>query len=565
MRKLVTNAEMAEIDRRSIQEYEIPAVVLMENAGQNAYRALAERLAGAPAEGAAACGNAGAGNPGPGTAAAGYSVVGDPTAGHPAAPRVVHLVFVAGSGNNGGDAMVMARACHQEGLHDVTVVLARGTAKGNAAVNLTILRNLGVRIVDASTDSAGAAAAAADASGTPTSEAGISPEAAEAIDRADWIIDGVSGTGIFGSLRSPLSDLVEAINKAPGRTCAVDVPSGVSDSHQAGALAAEADLTLTMGTPKQCLYRPGARAKAGEIVTIPLSFPNELLADPALEVELAELADLTHLMPPIRKDAYKTRRGVVALFGGSVGKTGASLLAAEGAVRSGAGMVHLYVADDIYRTIAAAAGSIMVHPAGPDAAEDAGAADAFVCGPGWGVGSAQEAALRALVGSEKPGVIDADGLNTAAAMLSQGAAGDLDGGGRVVMTPHPGEFSRLAGAYGVDPGDLLPALREVARRSNSVICYKSHVLFVAAPEGRIRVIDGMQPEIATAGAGDALAGIIGGLLARGMDAFDAAAAGVLVHQEAGRRTAEDVGWFVTEDLFPRVSRVVGDFTETVYA
>jgi NAD(P)H-hydrate repair Nnr-like enzyme with NAD(P)H-hydrate dehydratase domain len=162
-------------------------------------------------------------------------------------------------------------------------------------------------------------------------------------------------------------------------------------------------------------------------------------------------------------------------------------------------------------------------------------------------------------------VIDADGLNTAAAMISQGAAGDLNGGGRVVMTPHPGEFARLAAAYGVDTGELLPALREVARLSNSVICYQSHVLLLAAPEGRIRVIDGMQPEIATAGAGDVLAGIIGGLLARRMDAFDAATAGVLVHQEAGRRTAEEVGWFATEDLFPRVSRVVGDFTETVYA
>ncbi|MFW5786382.1 MAG: NAD(P)H-hydrate dehydratase [bacterium] len=535
MRKLVTNAEMAEVDRRSIEDYEIPPIVLMENAGQNAYRILVDRIKGGEEDGRD-CGHGGA---------AGIRCSG--AAGSvPASPEVEHVVFVAGGGNNGGDAMVMARACHQEGLHAVTVVLARETAKGNAQVNLAILRKLGVRIVNA------------------FAEEGISAEARAAIEEADWIVDGVSGTGISGSLRAPLSDLVEAMNAAPGRICAVDVPSGISDTYAAWAVATEADLTLTMGTPKQCLYLPAARAKAGEIVTIPVSFPRELLTDPALTVDLAESADLTHLIPPLRRDAYKTRRGVVAVFGGSVGKTGASLLAAEGAGRSSAGMVHLYVAEDVYGTVAAGAASIMVHPAGPDAAADAAGADAFVCGPGWGVGSSQVAALRALAGSGIPGVIDADGLNSAAAMLSEGSPGEFDGGGRTVMTPHPGEFSRLADAFGIDTEDILAALRSVARTSNSVICYKSHVLFIAAPDGRIRVVDGMRPEVATAGAGDILAGITGGLLARGMDAFDAATAAVLIHQEAGRRTAEEVGWFAAEDLLPRVSRVVGDFTETVY-
>lgn len=512
MRKLVTNAEMTEIDRRSQEDYGIPGIVLMENAGQNAYRLLAQWLRSASAN---SLGGA----------------------------SVVHLLFVAGSGNNGGDALVMARACIQEGLHRVTVLLARDGAKGNAATNLDILRHLGATVINAGSSS--------------------SEELKQILDAADWIVDGVSGTGISGALRSPLSDIVEMVNASASRVCAVDVPSGVSDGYTAGHPAVAADLTLTMGGPKRCLYLPAARSRAGEIVTVPLGFPSQLLTSDDILVELAELSDLTHLLPAVSKDSYKTRRGVAAVFGGALGKTGAAALAAEAAGRSGAGMIHLYVDREVYPTVATGVRSLMVHPASEAVETDLEGAHAFIAGPGWGVGTAQRDALRACATSALPGVLDADALNTLS-KLEQLSFGD-----RCVMTPHPGEFERLYAAYvgdrnQADGEGFLPRLQALAAAAACVVCYKSHVLYLVAPDGRVRVVDGMLPELATAGAGDVLAGIIGGLLARSIDPLNAATAGVLVHQAAAARCRDRVGWFIAEDLLSAVSGVLGDFTETVY-
>jgi NAD(P)H-hydrate epimerase len=360
------------------------------------------------------------------------------------------------------------------------------------------------------------------------------------------------------------------MNASAARVCAVDVPSGVSDAYTAELPAVGADLTLTMGTPKRCLYLPAARSAAGEIVTVPLSFPAELLGSERILVELAQLSDLTHLIPAVPKASYKTRRGVVAVFGGALGKTGAAGLAAEGAARSGAGMTHLYVASEIYSTVAAGIRSIMVHPASERVDSDLKGANAYVAGPGWGVGREQNETLRACAASGVLGVLDADALNTLAALEP------LRFAGRCVMTPHPGEFARLRAAYIGEEGDtggaanhggeesFLSQLRAVAAAAECVLCYKSHVLYLVAPDGRARVVDGMLPELATAGAGDVLAGIIGGFLARGFDPLNAATAGVLVHQEAASRCRDRVGWFIADDLLPEISGVLGDFTETVY-
>jgi NAD(P)H-hydrate epimerase len=546
--------------------------MLMENAGQNAYRALAAWIRSDAAHGTVHS-PAGSGD----------------TA--PADPERRRVVFVCGGGNNGGDAMVMARACFQEGLHQVTVLLARGGAKGDAERNLTILRKLGVPIRSA--DPSGG-----DASGDPVAAV------RQLLDDADIIVDGISGTGIRGGLRRPLSDLVREINAHPAPVCAVDVPSGVSDGFAEGLPAVSADLTLTMGTPKQCLYLPGARSRAGAIVPIPVGFPRELLTDPALTTELAELSDLTLLLPPVRRDVYKKTRGVVAVHAGAPGTAGAATLCAEAAARSGAGMTHLYVDPDVYGVVATASDpSIMVRSR--SSAVHTGEVDAFVAGPGWGLDQSRRDILGTMAQSGVPSVLDADGLNVYAAMARVGSEGRNTKPhipprfvGPCVLTPHPGEFRRLLRAFALDeetayneetqagsadhegtaadseePAQsrgIFEQVAALARAAGCVVCYKSHVVYIAAPDptegsgGGIRVVDGMVPELATAGAGDLLAGVIGGLLARGLPAYDATVAGVLIHQEAARRLRDDRGWFIATDLLSEIGRVIGDFTEAVY-
>lgn len=495
MDKLVTNAEMTEIDRRAQEEYGIPGVVLMENAGQNAFRRLRKELRSGQ-----------------------------------------YLVFLCGAGNNGGDGMVMARAALMSGVYRVMVLAARDTARGNAGVNLEILRSLGAE---------------------------VRPFEPEVLDRADWIIDALSGTGISGALRPPLSDYVAAVNASPARVCAVDVPSGLSDSFQGDAPAVQADLTLTMGAPKRCLYLPEARGRAGDIAVIPLDFPPALLRAETIRAERLSLSDLTLLIPAISRSSYKSRRGVVTVFAGSPGKSGAALLAAEAAGRSSAGMVHLYADADLYRLLAPASRSVMVHPREEALPELAGI-HSIVAGPGWGTGPQREETLSALVRSGLPGVLDADGLNQLAATRSTGAASAPAFAGNWVLTPHPGEYRRLLQAYGLAGEDLWDGLRGLAAATGAVICYKSNVTIVVGTEGRVRVVDGMRPETATGGAGDILAGTIGAFLARGLCPFDAAAVGALVHREASLRTREERGWFLAEDMLPALSRVVADFTETVY-
>jgi len=318
-----------------------------------------------------------------------------------------------------------------------------------------------------------------------------------------------------------------------------------------------------MGAPKRCLYLPEARGRAGDIAVIPLDFPPALLRAGAIRAERLSLSDLTLLIPPVSRSSYKTRRGVVAVFAGSPGKTGAALLAAEAVGRSSAGMVHLRVDPAVYQLVAPASRSVMVHPLEAAEPQLAGV-HSIVAGPGWGTGPEREKSLRALVSSGLPGVLDADGLNQLAATRGSqpDAARQLEG--RWVLTPHPGEFRRLRQAYELPEEDLWDSVRALADAANAVVCYKSNVTIISEPGGRIRLVDGMLPETGTGGAGDVLAGTIGAFLARGLSPFDAAAVGALVHHEASLRSRDEAGWFLAEDMLPVLSRVVADFTETVY-
>jgi len=381
----------------------------------------------------------------------------------------------------------------------------------------------------------------------------------ERLSRAAWIFDGIAGTGLRGALRAPLAELVEAVNAAPGTRVAIDVPSGVRDSFAAGDPAVQADATLTMGLPKLCLYLPRARALSGRICVVPLGFPPALVEDPSIPGQMLSLDAWRDFARPIPADTHKNRRGHLAVFAGSPGTTGAAWLCSTAAARSRLGLVSLFAGADVYPILAARSASVMVKPweeprapewRGPDLAGYSG----VLAGPGWGLSDGRERWLARLVKLPVSGVIDADGIT----LLSRIAGrGPQTLGGRWVLTPHPGEFSRLSGIPRDEVlDDPVRHAVEWSRKLDAVIVLKGHCTVTAAPSGRYWILDGPNAALATGGAGDVLAGIIAAGIAGGMSAVDAALFGVSLHARCGRAARRREGWFLAEDLIPMISRIL---------
>jgi len=495
--KIVSSQAMALIDRRAQEEYHIPSLLLMENAGIKAWLYIKEEIFRGVLPGG-------------------------------------RLVFVAGKGNNGGDAFVMARQLLLDGLEEITIILASGEPLPctNPAINLEICHNLGIRIIDYTN---------------------AKTRALQEIHNAYWIFDGIAGTGIKGALNTALAELVEEINSTRCRIIAIDVPSGLGDDYKKGNPCVKAQYTLTMGLPKRCLYLPDARSYCGKIIVIKLGFPPELITNPAIPGELLEEQDLAQLNPPLQADTYKSKRGHLAVFAGSIGTTGAAWLCCHAAGRSRIGLVSLFADDEIYGTITSAYHSVMVKK-WDTVTENLKKHSAFLIGPGWGLTTSRKEWLKVLLALKMPTVVDADGLTLLAQLLHEKKL-DLDF--HAVLTPHPGEFSKLTGIP-VDKvlANPLEPVRLLSSSLNAVIVLKGHITYLAAPTGEYCILDGMNPALATAGTGDVLAGLIGAFLAAGMKPFDAARKGVLVHSLAGRLAYQQQGWFLAEDLIPCISQIL---------
>lgn len=490
--KAVSSRVMAEIDRRAQDEFGFPGIILMENAGLKGYLMLKERLWGGKL----------------------------PTG---------LLAFVVGKGNNGGDALVMARQAFLEGKRELSLVYVGAPDPLQAQM--------------------------CEGLGIPYLRWGEEPARA-AIAAASVLFDGLTGTGLEGALRSPLPEVVEAMNDSAALTVAIDVPSGVGDAYRPGFAAVHADVTLTMGLPKLSLYLPHARPLCGEIWVVPLGFPPQLIGDPALPGELLDREAARSGLSEPPAEAYKNRRGALAVFAGAPGTTGAAVLAAGAAARSRAGLVSLFAEPEIYSVVASHLTSVMAKPWDPRLPPaqtfDPSGFSALLVGPGWGQTENRLQWLSALIASGLPGVLDADGLNLLATHPELAPEGC---GGRWVLTPHPGEFARLSG---VDRRtvmeDPLPPLLELARRLDAVVVFKSHVSYIGTPDGRYWILDGMNSALGTGGSGDLLAGIIAGFLATGAEPEAAARAGVYVHHRAGRRGYDELGWFAAEELLPFIAR-----------
>jgi NAD(P)H-hydrate epimerase len=431
------------------------------------------------------------------------------------------FVVLAGSGNNAADALVMLKALVLNGYAstaDCMVITTRLAADGKNTLAQAMLavQKLGVPIMEW------------DSKKTPA-----------VLSEIDFIIDGITGTGLNSPLRNAAFEMIEVVNLRKNKVnkplvISIDIPSGLFDNWQQGMPILTADATMAIEPQKTCLYAPMARPHAGMILPVTGIFPPALSCK-YREAELVTWESACMSIPSVSKTAHKYERGLVEIWAGSQGATGAAKLAAQGAQAAGAGLVRLIVDPSIYPVIAPACSGVMAVPAPAASADGRFSPMALLLGPGWGKSEDRIRILENCLRLEEQGVpliLDADAISLAKDMVFHGNA---------IMTPHIGEFAAWSG---LQKDEILKSpiriLRGFCAKAKAVILLKSHVMYIASPDGRVGIIDGMNPALATGGTGDVLAGFCSSIAARwkacviksgGVDAYACAcAAGALLIQ-----------------------------------
>ncbi|GIF12328.1 NAD(P)H-hydrate dehydratase [Actinoplanes teichomyceticus] len=349
--------------------------------------------------------------------------------------------------------------------------------------------------------------------------------------RADLVLDGIVGIGAAGGLRPAAAALVSRLGELRGRTgqrppvVAVDVPSGVAvDTGDVPGEAVTADVTVTFGCLKPAHVAGPAAPRCGQVELVDIGLGPVLVTDPAVRV--AEAADVAAWWPRPGAASDKYTRGVVGLATGSARYPGAALLSTAGALAGPAGMVRY--AGSAHREVVRAHPSVVAAPR----VGDAGRVQAWACGSGLGTDHAARTELRSVLATPLPVLLDADAITL---LVGGEHAEDLRRDAPLVLTPHDGEFKRLAGEA---PGaDRMGAAARLAAWTNAVVLLKGDRTIVASPGGEIWANPTGTAALATAGSGDVLAGLLGSLLAAGVPAVRAAVAAAYVHGLAGRHAA----------------------------
>jgi ADP-dependent NAD(P)H-hydrate dehydratase / NAD(P)H-hydrate epimerase len=442
------------------------------------------------------------------------------------------VAVLCGPGNNGGDGYVAADALLQMGFDVEAFALGDpGTLKGDAAWAFGLWRK--------------------DALPVETFD----------LDHADLVVDALFGAGLARDLDGAARDMVERINAwrrhRKGCVLAVDVPSGIDGtSGVVRGAAIEADETVTFFRLKPGHVLMPSRALCGVITCADIGIAPDVLSKIAPKAMRNIPALWRAALPVPRIDAHKYSRGHAVVVSGGVSTTGAARMAARGALRAGAGLVTVASPSDALIVNAASLTAIMVRasdsPTGLAALLSDSRLNAVALGPGLGVGEATCALVETALApgvAERACVLDADALTSFAGAPDRLFEAVAKSNGPVVLTPHAGEFARL---FGREAGSKLDRARAAAARSGAILVFKGPDTVVAAADGRASVAANAPPWLATAGSGDVLAGMICGLLAQSMPAFEAASAAVWMHGEAANVSGPGL---IAEDIPEALPRV----------
>jgi len=470
-------------------------------------------------------------------------------------PRV--SVF-CGKGRNGGDGYVAARHLKNHGFSVAVFSFARtGELKGDALVNARIWENMGgdVFLIKSPKDI---------------------ERHAPAIRHSRIIVDAIFGTGLstsVGGVYAGAVGFINGLNRGKRKVIAVDIPSGI-DSTTGGVLgsAVKATVTATMAMPKAGLYIYPGRSFAGRIETIDIGVPRSLLEDPSIPWNVTTEGDLRMILRPREPDSHKGTYGHAVIIGGSPGKTGAPYMAAMGALRAGAGLATIGVPAGLNPVMEEKTTEAMTWPL-PETREGTlseGSATSvmkllqgksvLVIGPGLGESRDMAGLIKRIIKEAAlPLVVDADGLNAI-----RGNPGVLKKARHpAVITPHPGEASRLLGVSAKDvQADRIESAVRLSKMTRSTVVLKGASTVIAGPDGAVYVNPTGNPGLATAGTGDVLSGMIGGLIAEGYRPLEASIAAVYIHGLAAdsvKRRSGEIGLIAT-DILPLIPGLLNPFT-----
>jgi len=488
--KVALAKQMHDIDKSAVEEYGLPELSLMESAGHRVFLAMKNLLGNVARK---------------------------------------SVCILAGSGNNGGDALAAARYLANDGAR-VKIFLTGNRDHRTASLNvqMRILRGMGIELQQLDSDRAW--------------------ERLQVMLRfSDAVIDGILGTGFSGQLRPAALRLIRLVNAAKKLTVAIDIPSGVeADTGAVGEAAMNADVTVALGLPKVGHYICPGASHVGKLIVDNIGLPADLLGDEIHQTLVDDELALTFL-PARPRDAHKGTCGKILIVAGSRGMTGAASLAAMSALKVGAGLVTLATPESLNAIYEAKLTEVITAPldevksgiiGGDKAAEKifdlAQSADAILIGPGLGRARETQSLVKRIVTEiDKPLILDADAIYP-----FNGAADELKACKQIpILTPHLGELSALLNipVEKLRPA-IVPEVRRAAQEFRAVIVAKCETTVIGYPNGEIFISPLGNSAMASAGVGDVLAGAIAGLMKQ--TPF-APLTGVWLHGTAGNFAAED--------------------------
>jgi ADP-dependent NAD(P)H-hydrate dehydratase / NAD(P)H-hydrate epimerase len=522
--QIVTASEMQNMDRQTIESFGLPGRVLMENAGRGVVDVLARTFPAIKSSG-----------------------------------RNQSVGIIAGRGNNGGDGFVIARYLSGMGI-SVSVYLfsERAAVKGDAAANLNLLDALKVPVVEIPDITC------------------LAQHLTDMRDHRIWV-DALLGTGLNADVKGLFRAVIELLNGLNRPIIAVDIPSGLNaDTGMICGICIRAHTTVTFGFPKigHILF-PGA-GFTGRLETIDIGIPPYIVQDIGLRHHILTPEAIASILPRRAPTSHKGLAGHVLVIGGSTGKAGAAVMSGLAALRSGAGLVTLAVPESLNTVIQSQIPEIMTAPMDgrkkgiwdnsviDGIREQLKGKKCLAMGPGMGdLSEIRELVLEILQSASIPVVLDADGLNCICGRLE--VLKDLKA--PAILTPHPGEMSRLTGMRISDiQADRIGIAREFSREYHVHLVLKGARTVIAHPDGNVYINLAANSGMAAGGMGDILTGVIAGLLAQGLGPEDASHAGVCLHAMAADALCKSQGpfGFLASEVagaLPGVIREMGQMPE----
>jgi NAD(P)H-hydrate epimerase len=466
------------------------------------------------------------------------------------------VIVIAGKGNNGGDAFAAARYLHNLEAHvSVFITSEKSEIKSDAEINLKIIENMNIKTVEVIDES-------------------ILSEIKKELDTCDAVVDGIFGTGFKGQITGIIEEVVGLVNDSLKYIVSIDIPSGVNgENGKVLGKCIKAHKTVTFTFPKTgLLINPGCEY-TGELVIADIGIPKMICEAYDIETIFIDEGHVSGIIPKRLRESSKGNYGRVLIVSGSTGMTGSGCLSAKAALRTGAGLVYLGVPaalSNIY-------GTQLVEPivipfedkgkgyfskeSGKDIIKELEKMNAAAIGPG--ISCRQdivELVNEILINARIPLVLDADALNAVAkdvAILKKSKV-------PLIVTPHPGEMSRLIGTSIEDiQKDRIKHARDFSDEYNVITVLKGSKTIIATPHGRVYINPTGNPGMSTAGTGDVLTGIIAGFIGQGFLPEDAAVAGVFLHGLAGDSAAQKKGEYglIAGDLVEELPYAIHQYTK----